>query len=1409
MKMKKRVAGLLAATMMLTQVSLFGYVQKPLDQQAIRAITVSHTDPENLVLTTDIKPNVTVEFDAAPENTTEDPGHLDDVPGGHNKANRYKISLTDAVDNKVIAGTIDTARYQPTATGRYVVDLQNIEGLTTKLRNGALYKLQIFPGHTYNVYNNAGAVIDVKEIFAVTSPYEYILTDLNPVGEQVGDSIELKWEYIPGATYTLNYAQEDLKNKGEFTNNNNVNVFTKILQADDMKIVTEKGIKKVVYNIDDIEAGKIYSAYVQVTDVNSSFLSVDFANKVYKNTENPKVVHVSTKVNLTVEYIGNKRIKLSWKLGDWMNSLLSHATIYEKKKGQSEENRIGTINNPQHLTGSMPCEFEYDEPSQISYYRIVFHMKEGHKNLETNVVEYIPYELLTKPLKPQVPLPYSTSINVTSESQKLDYVVTGDDVSISEMLKNTFHVTNKKPISVQLVWDAQKKPEKIDEVDYDLTYDIWVVGDSAQLNDVTLQPVIEDLQIKENDMKALIMKQDGESVIGFKTALTKYTNAMGAVVPMTSNKTYYIKIVAKRHYTNSSISSEATITTITIDKYGEISTPPVLAKPPLQVLPETVTDTEATIAWLDEWYEILAKQRDGYTDPDEKHIAEFWNSAVYLGGTPAIKFASGEGLTKYVLKTQQILNTVISKVGETEFNENYASRKVELGSDVKYEMKTLSYDEVITKISGVNTNTSTAESIKLESWIADNEKDTTEGWQGVTPVTKNHLDDFLDWKEYTLQGLKPNTRYIVLVRAYRITEEGEKLIQTFPSYVILTTKSDYISEEPAPTVPILNPNGVTESSVSVYWVYNKDFDYEVVYGRLDDPNKATSWPVVISNVEGDKDYVADGGKVVVTITGLAADTSYNVWVRAKQKIGTGVSSWSNPVTQKTSAIGTPSVPKGLGKASYQSIVEAGQDFPVVGADYITVEWSRIPADDEKEPLENRVYTYVLEFADNVEFMDAVSVDVSSNSAQNATVLSKTLVKCAGFSANKPYYFRVKTVMTYTNPETKVVVTKESAFCSTVRIYTTTSSGEYDGGENENVVTFDKPIDEYFNNGIWTYEILDVAQVTSEMLNKKQYYYTITMEHYNNKYDANTRRIKMPKTVLDTVIKNGMALKIVTNRGIYDIPGKALRNQSSKYSAKDTVQFDLTRMDYSDIVGYIRTYPETYQTGEKLDVRIKGKAINKFDDLISISLRLGLTGAYNFSNFTTYQYNYGVGNWQAYQYTVDNKNNAYLTFKTINPGLNAIYERSVQKGNTGSSYTMNQIASKYNVKGLGTSFFKKDNVNAAQYVSLLIGISTKKDAIDMTAAPTADDYSKAKKAGIYISSSKGALTKEQALAGIVKLYELNTGVHVKPSNVKINGTSAAYKDAVGKAYAIGLIDDLKPQQKITYEELCDWLVQVVE
>ena len=1333
MNIKKKLAGMLAGVMIFNSVSVLGNVQERLPADAISPIIVNHTVSQS---TGEISPSAQVTFKEA-KNIVAD-NDVDKTP----KAQYYQFVLEDAMGTALISNKLQADTRKDSYTEKIEDHLENVN----QFRNGALYKLTIKPGHIHTDDN--GNQTEAPLSTTSTDPVKFFLTDFNTQMKEVNGELVISWEYVPGATYKLVYIAKATNTKEgvdgkDGDSQTGVSSQEVIIDESNMETFIEKGVKKVKYTLPNTRPGQKYSAYVVVENITSSFLTDKFEN-VGKNLAHPKIVQAATSVSLEVYNTGRNRIALKWELGSWAdNNTLKKTKIYRKTEGESSFTLIGTLNND-YLNPRDPGKFEHDEPKlkSIYYVEFVFTGATGDESLLTKEVEYTPYELREKPLKPQIPEPYSDSVQEQEGFNKSDYLVTDDDIAAEKMESHTFYVTKKSPLQVQLVWNAPKLNDG--SIEHELAYDIWVVEDEKMLEDTSLEPIISNLSIRLSDESGIIYKQDNKTIVGFKTLISKYISDTGIVKDLISNKTYYIKMVAKRNYSGDYSISEPTSVAITIDKNGDIFTPPMLAKPPLRIQEGGITKESITIEWLEKWYEITANDPMKYDEANnERFFAKLWNSKVYTGGSPEIKFSEAEGLTEHILLTKNVLDAVKKLVDVTVYSKDYRDREVTLGSDTKYEVKTLLYDEIMKQIKAENAQTTTPGSLTIGKWIVDNERNTTDGWNTITPKRVDHQDN-LNWKEYTVSELNSNTRYIILIRAYRILDSGEKLIQTYPSYVVGTTASDYTDPEATPTVPNLNANGVSDESISVWWTYNEDFDYEIVYSLLDDPNTAISWAVNISTKPGESHYVSNGSKAVVTITGLAPETTYNIWIRAKQKVGDQVSKWSNPVTQTTLSIESPDAPRSLGVAAYQSILALGLDFPAVSSDYITVEWLKDVEDNESTLTSHKEYAYVIEFADNLEFLDAISVNTSSGNVEGVEVLDKTMVKFTGLQANLPYYVRVKTVLTYTDAETGKTIVKESEFTKYVKIFTKTSNGEYDGGENENVVTYPEAIEETYKNGIWTYEIVDAAKVTTQIQANKKYYYTITLKNYKNKYDASIRRIKMPKKVLDTLINQNMALKIVTNIGIYEIPGKALKYYSNQYQATDSVQIDLTRMEYSDIYSYMRSYPEQYEKGEKLEIAIKGSKIYKLDDYMTVKLKLEVVGSYNYSNFFTYQYSYEVGSWNPYHYVVDTLDNSYLTYSTVYTGLNAIYERTIANSNSSASYVMNELTSTYHITGLGTTYKKNSNVSASQYVSLLLGVRLNRDSINLVAGATSNDYEKAKAAGLYISSSRGNITKEQAL-----------------------------------------------------------------
>lgn len=1428
MKNKKIIAWgtLLVMIIQLLPANILANPQNPLSNlpgKGITKVEVKHTVSGQI----DIDPDVYVEWEAPPANDI-----LTTHPDKKVKQEYYRFELTDILNNKAAVLSNQISKDAVNGIIQEYIDTPNA------FVNGTLYKLRVIPYHTHEIIDGSGQTIRIDEIgptAGTVQPEKYFITDLNTQVKDNEGKLEISWEYVPGATYQIVYAEGNKTQKEDFIDPaGGARPGTGIINMTDTEakdnLVQNNG-QKVRYVVPDSRPGEIYSAYVIVTDVQHA--KVPKTSSIYINTATPKIAQATTSVVLNITNISKGKIRLDWNLGDWLsvdaNLTLTRTTIYQKLKSQGGFTSVGIIHN----NGVDPGYYVMAEPTEEAEYYVEFlavDKNDATKNqtLKTKVVPYVPYELRVKPLPPQVPKPYNQK---AATDDIKNYLVNGDDVDSASdrLIDNTFHVKSTNPLKVQFIWGA---PKKIDsqEIDYELLYDIWVTEGEAQIKDSSLQPLEQNILLDSTISENLIYKKDKKTVVGFKWILNQYIKTDGTIGTLLPNKTYYMKIVAKRNYGNTIYEeSDPTIVTITLDKDGDIFAPPVLGKPPLKL--HEITKNTATLRWLETWAEIMPKNAAIYTDPLERFYAELWNSKVYTQRNnapymeaPYIRFkklgsaANEEDIQ--ILKTTaditRVKNIVDGNAGESYYEENFVDRIVTLGTDTRYEVKVTPYDEIALQLEN-ETSQTTPSMIDIDSlgkWLIENESNSTIGWNTISP--NSVTDEGLPAKEYLVPGLAANSRYVIMIRAYRILPDGTKLQQTFPSYILCTTLSDYDSPEPIPKVPILNFVTKNDTSITVKWIYNKSFDYEIVYSRLQNPDSATGWEYTASDDPRDENYVSDGAEAQVKITGLLPETTYNIWIRAKQKVGDKISAWSNPVTAKTDALGTPEMPTGLGPAAYQSILEAGQDFPPIGKDYLTVEWIKNPNDTEEsgnDRLEKQ-YSYVVEFADNPEFLDSLVVNTTDGAdGDTYEIIAKNMIRFNNLIANRPYYVKVKTILKFSDKEGSREIVKESEYTHWVRILTKKSSDEYDGGDNDNIVIYPNPIVEDYTKDVWTIEIVDTAKIISDIMKQNAYFFTIKAEKYNNRYDAEIRRIKIPKAVIDTLINRTMELRVITSTGTYELPVKALASYTKQYDAKDIVQFDFKRIIDYKIASIIKLYPETLLKGEQLDIVIRGKSITlpikKLDGYLKVKLRLDAKTEYLYKNIFAYTYNFDRAAWTKETYSIDNLTDTSISYLTSVTGIYSIYEKKDIAPTRLSTYAMRQLASTYDMAALGTIYFQNDAVYRDQFVNLMLGVAQNKSQIDLTAPAYADSLTKAKSAGIYISSSSGPVNEEQAIAGIIKLYELKNGYKIKPSTVRLGGVSRDYQEAVSKAYALGLIEAINPTRPITYEVLCDWILQVTQ
>ncbi|MGL4345926.1 MAG: fibronectin type III domain-containing protein [Cellulosilyticaceae bacterium] len=1337
------------------------------------------------------------------------------------KFSHYQIRLTDlAGDGKKsylserITGT--TAKLQNVKFGYDISGSKPGSDIYT-IENGKAYKLEIIPVYSYNVQKPDGT-LDTR-YDAPTAPPQtmYFITDFDTNMQDTEEGLTLRWEYIPGADYEVAYTLADKKTVGEFGQgiSGDIPVIRDVVtqQVAEKNLVVEDGKTKVKYTINPIVPGQIYSSYVVVKNYKTGETSKKPILNETTGTKGPKVVKGIPAIEIKINNIGNERIKISWKFQSWVGLDGSLQKIIVYGKGINENIYTPKLEIPS--TNNTVESAILDEPKEETFYYLDFVFKDKSDNMYTiksKVVLYTPFILRDEPLKPSIPKPYGDYMkpDIEEKNNKNEYLVTEDStrpLADPNFKDNTFHSKVSDGKGIQVVWDAPKHTvngQKV--VDYDLRYDVWLTDDKNMIEN-NIKPIYENIKIDEGNLEQSILTWENKVPVGFRWTFNEYMTASGKTETIRPNKTYYIKIVAKRLYGSDYAVSQPTIVSITIDKNGDIARPPVLGKPPLQI--DNTTMNTATIKWKEQWYEILSKDISMYSDPDEKTLAQMGSGRVYLDEPvqttgAAIRFKYEDGRKEYTLYEEDRVIEVRDKVGIARYNKDYYHRKLSLGDDVSYETQIIPYNDVLGQLSPGE---------GIEQWVA--KQGQTENWNKISP--KDGTGENKDWKYHTVEGLKPNTKYVVMIRAYRMVD-GDKLNQTFPSYVIATTLTDHVRPEPTPKVPDLYFDHKTDTAIGVWFTYNKEFDYEIVYSRKDDPNTATVWDFKISDDPTSKDYVPDGGKAVVTINGLFPETTYNVWIRAKQKKGTEVSAWSNPVTKTTDTIKAPNVPSGLGPAAYQSIVDIGLDFKPVGKDYITVEWTKDPNDQgiQVEGSMERRYEYVLEFADNVEFLDATSVTVTDDKGgqgadKKVEILAKNLVKFNELISNYPYYVRIKARVVLVDKESKKELSKESDFSKTVRILTKKSDDEYDGGDNDNIVIYPEAIEESYVDGTWTWEILDAQTIISEIVTKKDYFFTIDMRLYRDRYDAMVRKVRLPKSVWDALVGQRMEVKVLTSYGVYQIPANTLSYATNKLKADQMIELEFSKIYLYDILDFAKSDPYNMRKGEKLSVWVDGRMapVAQLDGMMRVEMKLDFETDYLYKNIQAHTYDEKSGNWIKEASSVQTKDDgAYIGFSTPRLGIYGLYYVADYTPPSGASASMTNLMKRYEITGLGSQYRKNDKVHSDQYILMMLGIAQNKGTIDLNSYVSTDMKQKANTSKLYISNSQGYITQEQAISGVVRLYELKTGSKIKASNKSVGDVSAAYRESIQKAYAIGLIQGINPRQPVSYSELCDWMIQVL-
>lgn len=1330
------------------------------------------------------------------------------------------------------------------------------------LETGSLYKVSVQPFHYHT--EDGTTVLAPNSGLPVSA---YAITDLEVEFESDEDSITVIWDNLGVADfqYRIVYALGDYSNqtKQALINNKDGEISGLTIDSDDVNSyydpITRRN--KMSYTIDqNIYPGQVYSVLVEPM--------VDYYEgvPVTRNRNYPMINNVSTNINLSYVEIG-ETLRLQWEVpatfkvgSDNDQYELTEARLIQYRDGQGQTLAIfnGNAGAIGYYSVTRPI-VETGYQLELTYEAVDDESKPVIAPI-SNLLVYSPSQLEVQPTRPEVPNLLTQNIlndwkgsYTTEEIRDLlaaDYLVPGtsyqEDIDDVLTAPETYTV-NTVGKEINFVWsafrriDVDRTSNTYNDVITDLNtyYDIWVTDDYDALN--YANRIVSDQRYSSTDESSIIIGDSGD-IMGFHTTLTGYyNNESGQVKLLEANKVYYIKVIAKKVIGNNEIKSEPTIVTVYFNAEGDAYAPPLITRPPLHEKTDETTSTGITIAWQQEWWEVLNP------DAAEGEPLYSWTNEVWVDGT-TLSDEPIEGAKHFpVYKNEDQVDALQEYLDNQGAGITLERRQIDLGKDpfgisnVYYRFLKIPYTEVQEAIETGKKTDSDYSFLEYFADLVEKDKDGSvpQAWKDIDVVVNPDNEEEVMYRE---TGLIPNTSYLFIVYPYRVINDSEVLYAHFPTPIIVATEPDDVVVNPDPTVPNLYVSDQQQRSISLQWRYNTDFTYEIRYGSNDDINSTESVPINIPADPSDPNYPMDGAFYEIDVTDLFPNSGYYFYIRAIQPETQTVSAWSNPVYGQTLDVATPEPPRGLGIAPNSQVKPYGYDTGV-GKDYLSVSWLKNPQDKE-DAGDSKVklyYSYIIEVANNDDFVDPqyiVSGVDDTIKPNNVEILEKALIKVNGLMSNRAYYVRVKTRVTVVGSGEDQLIVKESKYYShTIRILTVASQDEYDGyidpaleilpGDNYELI-YDK------EEKSLTYRFRDDSKdaeghadnnvdqrLISSLIAQNVYVYNIDIANFDNK-PISKRRVIIPYSIMEAFDSYQVMLAIdagpLTMRIPHDALMREVNRQKDQYGVAPHVEITLADMNAFNQDGRMpKDALSSVSIPQTMSVRVKSNRLNQALTYSDKPIELGLTtnNRYELYGYNPLVYSLDTDTrWTQMSGNYDRLDGAFK-ISTRNLGAYGVY----LTGNSSEIKSVNPrhwsepykeaIDKKYTVSGLA-GYNPSNPIPENEWLNIIDAIVTNKSDFDVQAYISQAQLSSLMYAGIKndVTSGGNTVSREEAIHMLVMAMEIKTGTQI-PVSASIKNTVANRRDilpenreGIGKAVASGLVSDLnnlRAKDALTYGE----------
>ncbi|MBR1442577.1 MAG: hypothetical protein IJ583_03475, partial [Firmicutes bacterium] len=979
-------------------------------------------------------------------------------------------------------------------------------------------------------------------------------------------------------------------------------------------------------------------------------------------------------------------------------------------------------------------------------------------------------------------------------------------------------------------------------IDRNVNYDLYISDSLESIDDPTL-PKSMDF-VAGTTLNPTVI-EDTNTPVYYRPFSTYYTNENGDYVEksLKRNKTYYIKVVATKLINGGKdLVSDPAYATIYLPPKGEIAEPQTLSKPPLRIKKKSdgkpeITQSTITVEWSKKWYEVYSEHFDD------------WYSSVAIRDNNIIV---GDQITEddkviniFDCQSEEAVRELFKENGLSEERaDNALLRYIDIsGSDVKYEMQVLDFD-LINAGGG------------YKSYVESIMESDTGNWQTISP-TENTNGYF----EHTVTGLDKNKTYIIILRPYRVTEDGKK--DAYPTYVMGTTLPSDTVVNIMPTVPILREVSHSDSTIEVNWEEHiPNLDYEMVVSEIMLNDPATGGKII-----GNDEIVKNGQRKeenlkyirYYTIRNLFPQTGYYVWVRsiAHNSDGDAYSQWSNPVYVVTDKLQAITPPRGLGLVSQMSldIYNKSNSLNYIKADYnyLIVEWFK-NANDETEGAE----------APRQNNQSDAAYDVLSD----PEIKNTYIVKFNNLINNTYYYVRAKTTLAVTRGkdgesvhtyayivqlsadedfkdvvEVSVPITLagetstaekvyivESEWCDTIRLITSPYDNEYDGNQNPDF--YPLPDDDF--ELIYIYPTLtyrfrsdkeDMEGYDDNLVDQRFITRLVKNRTFNYKldltsYDGNLvteRAVEIPYSVISAFDERKISLEVRADNAVFTFKPGFLDTQEVRniigYGYGSTVKINILQKP-SDIPAL--SYNQNYEsTPQKVSVAIQTKdsttPIKTLAEDMTVALKLNNRYSIEDNNVGSYEDTDISMGWERIDYTYD-ANSGYFTseVKTLGTFAGIAISAPLTDGGGAPDMAVNSVISKMNITDM-TKYDPDAKVSSLWFNNLVAAVAMGKKDTTINTPVATDEYNALRKKGMLIDGA--VVSREAAVNALIKLYETKTkrpvsyysDINSTPYS-DIKNASKANQTAMLKAAELGFFDgsSSRPKDVMTMKELFEML-----